>query len=331
MLSNLLLPTKNNPFPVKFNIKTEKTTTTSIDEIEIIKQISSDINNPKSIPFKIEADTNNQIIITSHKSRLEQIELENKILLETIQIKNELIKQTETRLIDLNEELKNVIEINEMKLNFKQNEINDLNNKLQKSLEIIDLNSKNEMNLLNKIKQLEVIQKILLEDEFIDDIETNDLNETIIIDSDDNQCESIEQNNKSTLDSIPIGISSSSGKRDKTTSCELTVKLKSNQKLCKNIWKSFKKMKFTDQLYVKYFKCLSRNNLKKNQIKEYDLIDNLSKRLIIDNYNRTTKLLDIKNTSQGYSIDRRSGKKENCKWNINIDLNTNEATITCKN
>lgn len=93
----IILPTKNNPFPVKFNIKTEKaTTTTSIDEIEIIKQISSDINNPKSIPFKIEADTNNQIIITSHKSRLEQIELENKILLETIQIKNELIKQMET-------------------------------------------------------------------------------------------------------------------------------------------------------------------------------------------------------------------------------------------
>lgn len=178
----------------------------------------------------------------------------------------------------MNEELKNVNEINEIKLNLKQNEINDLNNKLQKSLEIIDLNSKNEMNLLSKIKQLEVIQKILLEDEFIDDIETNDLNETIIIDSDDNQFESIEQNNKSTLDYIPIGISSS-GKRDKTTSCELTVKLKSNQKLCKNIWKSFTKMKFTDQLYVKYFKCLSRNNLKKNQIKESDLIDYLSKRL----------------------------------------------------
>jgi hypothetical protein len=54
----------------------------------------------------------------------------------------------------LNKELRNVIETNEIKLNLKQNEINDLNNKLQKSLEIIDLNSKNEMNLFDKIKQM---------------------------------------------------------------------------------------------------------------------------------------------------------------------------------
>ena len=54
----------------------------------------------------------------------------------------------------MNKELRNVIETNEIKLNLKQNEINDLNNKLQKSLEIIDLNSKNEMNLFDKIKQM---------------------------------------------------------------------------------------------------------------------------------------------------------------------------------
>jgi hypothetical protein len=228
MLSNILLPTKNNPFPVKFNIKTEKTTATTKDEIEIIKQITSDTNNTKSIPFKIESetiDTNNKIILTSHKTRLEQIELENKILLETIQIKNELIKQTETRLIDLNVKLKNVIQINEIKLNIKQNEINDLNNKLQKSLEIIDFNSKNEMNLLNKIKQLEMIQKILLEDEFINDNETNDSNEdTIIIDSDDNGCESIEQNNNSILESTPLVISSSFDKREKIKSSKIKFK-----------------------------------------------------------------------------------------------------------
>ncbi len=227
MLSNLLLPTKNNPFPVKFNIKTEKTTK---DEIEIIKQITSDTNNPRSIPFKIESetiDTNNQIIKTSNKTRLEQIELENKILLETIQIKNKVIKQTETRLIDLNVELKNVIQNNEIKLNLKQNEINDLNNKLQKSLERIDLNSKNEINLLNKIKQLEMIQKILLEDEFIDDNETNNSNEdTIIIDSDDNACELIEPNNNSILDSTPLSvISSSFDKREKITSSKTYFKL----------------------------------------------------------------------------------------------------------
>jgi len=99
-----------------------------------------------------------------------------------------------------------------------------------------------------------------------------------------------------------------------------------NQKLCKNVWKSFKIMKFTDQ-----FKCLSRSNLKKNQIKEYDLINYLSEQLIIDNFNRKTKLLRIKYTSHGYSTDRISRKKDNRSWNINIDLTANEATITFNN
>ena len=85
-------------------------------------------------------------------------------------------------------------------------------------------------------------------------------------------------------------------------------------------------MKSTDQ-----FKCLSRSNLKISQIKEYDLIQYLSEQLIIDNFNRKTKLLKIKYTSHGYSIDRISRKKDNCNWNINIDLNSNEATITCNN
>ena len=85
-------------------------------------------------------------------------------------------------------------------------------------------------------------------------------------------------------------------------------------------------IKFTDQ-----FKFLSKINLKKNQIKEYDLIQYLSKRLIIGNFNRKTKLLKIKYTTHGYSIHRISRKKDNCNWNINIDLTANEATITFNN
>ena len=90
---------------------------------------------------------------------IKQLSLEKKILLETIELKlneNELLKQNEVKLM--------------AKCNY-------LNEELKNAADLIEKKSKNEINLSNQVKQLELMQKILLEDKLIDterDIESDD-------------------------------------------------------------------------------------------------------------------------------------------------------------
>ena len=93
----------------------------------------------------------------------------------------------------------------------------------------------------------------------------------------------------------------------------------------KNIWKSFK-----SENYVHRNKIIMRKTLKKDQIVEFDLIKNLSEKLIIDNYDRNPTFDYIKKTINGYIINRRCYLKNKrlCGWNINININTNEAILS---
>ncbi len=98
---------------------------------------------------------------------IKQLSLEKKILLETIELKlneNELLKQNEVKLMT---------------------KCNYLNKELKNAADIIETKSKNEINLSNRIKKLELMQKILLEDKLIDterDIES---------DAESNTCQSV--------------------------------------------------------------------------------------------------------------------------------------------
>jgi hypothetical protein len=94
---------------------------------------------------------------------IKQLSLEKKILLETIELKlneNELLKKNEVKLM--------------AKCNY-------LNEELKNAADLIEKKSKNEMNLSNRVKKLELMQKILLEDKLIDterDIESDDESNT---------------------------------------------------------------------------------------------------------------------------------------------------------
>ena len=64
---------------------------------------------------------------------------------------------------------------------------------------------------------------------------------------------------------------------------------------------------------------------------EFDLIKNLSEKLIVDNYNRNPAFLFIKKTKIGYSITRICKAKQivYCNWIIHINIDTNEAILSC--
>jgi hypothetical protein len=94
--------------------------------------------------------------------------------------------------------------------------------------------------------------------------------------------------------------------------------------LNKNVWKSF------INNHINISGCILRKSLNKDQNVEYNLLKSLSKKLIIDNYNRDSSISCIKKKKNGYFISRRCYKKQiiYCTWNININIKKNEASIT---
>jgi hypothetical protein len=96
--------------------------------------------------------------------------------------------------------------------------------------------------------------------------------------------------------------------------------------LSKNVWKSF----IGEHTNTKSGTILTKT-LNKNQIIEHDLIKKLSLKLIFDNYNRTPLFQYARKTSIGYNIVRCCWlkKKTVCSWLIKININTNEAILSC--
>ncbi len=102
----------------------------------------------------------------------------------------------------------------------------------------------------------------------------------------------------------------------------------------KNVWKSFKSENFTRQSDT----AISKSNgqivgktLNQEQIVEYDLIKTLSEKLIFDNYGTNPTFRYITKTKIGYTITRicKPKQKVDCCWNININIDTNEAILSC--
>ena len=114
----------------------------------------------------------------------------------------------------------------------------------------------------------------------------------------------------------------------------IKIKLKPNQSLNKNVWKSYKSENISQnssRALPKTNGQILRKTLNNDQIVEYDLIKELSKKLIIDNYGRNPTFRKIAKTSIGYTITRTCVIKQkfDCRWNININMNTNEAILSC--
>jgi len=114
----------------------------------------------------------------------------------------------------------------------------------------------------------------------------------------------------------------------------IKIKLKPNQSLNKNVWKSYKSKNISqksNRALSKTTGLILRKTLNNDQIVEYDLIKELSKKLIIDNYGRNPTFRKIAKTSIGYTITRtcRIKQKVDCRWNININIDTNEAFLSC--
>jgi len=95
--------------------------------------------------------------------------------------------------------------------------------------------------------------------------------------------------------------------------------------LNKNVWKSF-----IGENIDKAGKIF-RKTLNNDQIVEYDLIKNLSEKLIIDNYDTNPKFHYIRKSGIGYNIYKFCSLKSKkfCRWIINININTNEAILSC--
>jgi hypothetical protein len=100
--------------------------------------------------------------------------------------------------------------------------------------------------------------------------------------------------------------------------------------LNENIWKSFKSENF-NRAISKTCGEISRKLLNKEQIDEYDLLKSLSEKFIIDKYDRNPTFRVILKTKIGYTITRNCilKCKPFCKWNIYMNIDTNEAILTC--
>ncbi len=112
----------------------------------------------------------------------------------------------------------------------------------------------------------------------------------------------------------------------------IKIKLKPNQFLNKNIWKSFKKENFQkDRDFSRTYGRIIRKTLNKEQAVENDFIKKLSEKLIINKYGRNPTFRYIAKTKIGYTITRicKPKQKFNCRWNININIDTNEAILSC--
>jgi hypothetical protein len=95
--------------------------------------------------------------------------------------------------------------------------------------------------------------------------------------------------------------------------------------LNKNIWNSFKRN------HTHSNGNIIRKALNRDQNDEYDLIKKLSEKLIVDNYHRNPTFEYITKRKFGYNITRKCRTKRiiYCRWNIDINMNTNEAILSC--
>ena len=93
----------------------------------------------------------------------------------------------------------------------------------------------------------------------------------------------------------------------------------------KNIWKSLTGDKISSK------KTIISKNLTVDQSSEYDLLKKLSEELIVNNYDRHPAFKDITKTSTGYTIQKVCciNNQNLCYWSIKINVNTNEATLSC--
>ena len=71
--------------------------------------------------------------------------------------------------------------------------------------------------------------------------------------------------------------------------------------------------------------------MNKDQIAEYDLLRNISEKLLADNYHRNPIFQCLIKMSSGYSIQRYCffKCKRMCRWTININIIVNEAIVSC--
>jgi hypothetical protein len=104
--------------------------------------------------------------------------------------------------------------------------------------------------------------------------------------------------------------------------------------LNQNVWKSFKCENINkggSRPVLIFNGQIMRKTLNQEQAVEYDFIKKLSEKLIFDNYGRNPTFRCITKTSIGYSITRTCNIKQkvNCRWNININIDTNEAILSC--
>jgi hypothetical protein len=74
-----------------------------------------------------------------------------------------------------------------------------------------------------------------------------------------------------------------------------------------------------------------RRTLNNDQIIEYDLLKKLSEELIVDNFKRNPTFYFLMKTSSGYTIYSKCSLKQKiiCRWAININIDTNEAILSC--
>ena len=102
-----------------------------------------------------------------------------------------------------------------------------------------------------------------------------------------------------------------------------TYIVKLNQFLNINIWNS---------IQSSHRGTITRNCLNNElQDKEYELVKHLSEQLVSDVCKRNSTFSRLRKSPVGYRIQRccYSQTKQRCYWNININLNTNEAIISC--
>jgi uncharacterized coiled-coil DUF342 family protein len=109
----------------------------SDDEIEIINETiggNKNRNNSAPTPFKVKTEltnNNNNHKITSDQSKIDQLELEKKLLYENFQTENKSLKQGKTELLNEIKILKDKLNEATEKISTQSNEINDLRSELE--------------------------------------------------------------------------------------------------------------------------------------------------------------------------------------------------------
>ena len=94
----------------------------------------------------------------------------------------------------------------------------------------------------------------------------------------------------------------------------------------KNVWKSLKSENINRRN-----RTIMRKTLNKDQTIDYELLKKISVELILDNYDRNPTFEFIKKSINGYDIYKKCHFKHKkvCRWLININIDTNEAILSC--